>query len=435
MQGVIGVESELGQGTCFWFSLALQATESTAPARITDISGKRALVVDDNSTNRKILHHYLEHWGVTVNEIDNAPAALVELQAALQRGEPYDFLLSDLHMPGMDGLAFATAINQNPVIANTPRLLLSSGGLGSEAERLALGFAHSLLKPVRQTQLFDAITSALQTKVKTREDSPKVAVDITDYSQKRILVAEDNKINQKVILAMLAKFNCIPTLAENGQEALDLIAQQSYDLVLMDCQMPVMDGYEAVRTLRGRELTHNMARMPIVALTAHAAAEERDKCLTAGMDDFLTKPILRAELAKVLAHWLDVANVGRVISNAVNKSANTVASVGWNESAALKYFDNDPDLLVDMINLLLIEIPVKILDLENALKCNDVSALADAAHAINGMAGHFCADRLRVSAASLEESARYNNSADFELMTKEVIDAAVSLISELKQRE
>ncbi len=435
MQGSIGVESALGQGTCFWFSLPLQATDNIAPARVTDLSGKRALIVDDNATNRKILRHYLQHWDVAVSEEDNAPAALVELEAAIERGQAYDILLSDLHMPDMDGFALARAIGQNPAIAATPRLLLSSGGMGPEGERLTLGFSQSLLKPVRQSQLFEAICNTLQTTVKSVAEPAKLVESLPDYSQKRILVAEDNKVNQKVIIAMLGKFQCTPTLAENGQIALDLLTEQNYDLILMDCQMPVMDGYEAVRTLRGQELTDNTRRIPVVALTAHAAAGEREKCLSAGMDDFLSKPIARPELAKMLARWLgdstqndNTQDIKKVMIDT------TTPNACWDETAALKRLDDDQELLGDMIDLFLIETPAKILDLENALAQDDLATLADAAHAIKGMAGHFCADPLRTSAARLEDSARHNNVADLHLMTKVVTDAAFNLITALQQK-
>jgi len=435
MQGAIGMESALGQGTCFWFSLPLQPADSVAPTPLTDLSGKRALIVDDNDTNRKILHHYLQHWSVAVSEVDNAPAALVELEAAVKRGEAYDILLSDLHMPDMDGLELARAITHNPVIAATPRLLLSSGGMGFEADRLALGFAQSLLKPVRQAQLFDAIASALQAPVKKAVAPAKTVEGLPDYSSKCILVAEDNKVNQKVIMAMLGKFQCIPDLAENGQEALDRLAQQSYNLVLMDCQMPVMDGYEAVRILRGQELTHNAARIPVVALTAHAAASEREKCLSAGMDDFLSKPIARPELAKMLARWLGDPNPCEIMPDAKKDIADNAALACWDEAAALKRLDDDQELLGDMIDLFLTETPDRLRELEDALARDDLAALADAAHAIKGMAGHFCAEQLLIHAANLEHSARHGNPADFHLMTKTVADATASLISALQQTQ
>ncbi len=435
MHGNIGVESAIGQGTCFWFSLPLQPTISTALAPVEDLTGKRVLIVDDNATNRKILHHYLQHWGMVVGEKENASDGLVELEAAAHRGEAYDILLSDLHMPDMDGFDLARAITQNPAIANTPRLLLSSGGMGPEAERLALGFSQSLLKPVRQTQLFDAIIRALQVSVGDDTASLKAVSALLDYSHKRILVAEDNKVNQKVILGMLAKFGCKPALAENGQEALDLIAKQSYDLVLMDCQMPVMDGYEAVRTIRGQELMHNSSRIPVVALTAHASAGERDKCLSAGMDDFLSKPIVRSDLAKMLAHWLGNTSPSEQTQDIISEVSGKTTSTCWDEVAALKNLDNDQELLGEMIDLFLIETPARILDLEKALVQSNLVALADAAHAIKGMAGHFCASQLRVCSSTLEDSARQASATDFSLMIKEVTEAAVCLMTALQERK
>jgi signal transduction histidine kinase/DNA-binding response OmpR family regulator len=436
MQGSIGVESAIGQGTCFWFSLPLQATDSIPPARVVDLSGKRALIVDDNATNRKILHHYLQHWGVVVSEEDNAPAALIELEAAVKRGAAYDILLSDLHMPDMDGLALARAIAKNPAIAATPRLLLSSGGMGAEVDRLAMGFVQSLLKPVRQSQLFEAIANALQAPVQKVVDNTNPVEGLPDYHLKRILVAEDNKVNQKVILAMLGKFQNKPDLAENGQEALDLIQHQCYDLILMDCQMPVLDGYEAVRILRGQELAGNGTRIPVVALTAHAAVGEREKCLSAGMDDFLSKPISRPELAKTLARWLGDSAPSEGIHDRKEVLINVTPDIAcWDELAALKRLDDDLELLGEMIDLFLTEMPARILDLESALTHNDLAALADAAHAIKGMAGHFCADQLRSSAASLEDSARLGHSVDFLQMTKSVANATTSLVSALKQKQ
>ncbi|NOT83868.1 MAG: response regulator, partial [Methylococcaceae bacterium] len=394
MQGSIGLESALGQGSCFWFSLPLEPSNNHAPTLLTDLAGKRALLVDDNATNRKILDHYLQHWGVIVNELDNAPAALIELDAAFTRGEAYDFLLSDLHMPGMDGLDLARAINNNPSIAATPRLLLSSGGMETKAERLELGFAHSLLKPVRQTQLFEAIASALQTPVNKTILPAKAVAQLPNYSHKRLLVAEDQKINQKVIIAMLGKFQCVPDIAENGQEALNKLTQQRYDLVLMDCQMPVMDGYEATRTWRGTELTHNNARTPVIALTAHAATGAREDCLAAGMDDFLSKPITRPNLAMMLAHWLDASDLGEVAPTVKPTSADNIDHRNcWDKAETLDRLDGDQALLNRMIKIFINETPSRLTAIETALTSNDLNALAEIAHSLKGIGGLFCAQQ------------------------------------------
>ena len=375
---------------------------------------------------------------MVVSEADNAPPALLELEKAFNDHRAFDILLTDLHMPDMDGYSLARAITWNPAISAIPRLLLSSGSLGTEADRSKLGFAQTLLKPVRQAHLFDAIASALQAPGHKVAVPAKIQEDLLDYSGKRILVVEDNQVNQKVILAMLAKFHCMPDLAENGQEALDKLAQQTYDLVLMDCQMPVMDGYETTRILRGQELTQQSTRIPVVALTAHASSDEREKCLSAGMDDFLSKPIARPALAKMLARWLGETAQSEAEANQDETEVITDILAQfpiWDEAEALKRLEADCELLGDMIDVFLEDIPARLMDLEEASVHNDLSALADAAHAIKGMAGHFCAGQLINHAANLENSARNGQSADFQAMAKNVADAAASLINALAQKQ
>jgi PAS domain S-box-containing protein len=446
MNGSIGVESDLGQGTNFWFTLPLTPVDSEAPAPQANFNGKRALIVDDNATNRMILTHYLSSWGFTLSEADNGPAALLELEAAAQQNQPYDLLLSDMQMPDMDGFALASAIKEKPAIADTPRILLSSGGIGSESERIASGFAQSLLKPVRQSQLFDAIIAALQLPSQKAASVAPVKEALLDYSDKRVLVVEDNKVNQKVILAQLAKFQLKPDLANNGQEALDKMERQAYDLVFMDCQMPVMDGYEATRILRERE--GDKAHTPITALTAHASVGEREKCLSAGMDDYLSKPVTRADLAAALACWVGLPTASQPTPAVRDDAAENeipllakgeaengeVSTICWDESAALKRLDDDHDLLIEMIDLFLEEAPVQLTELKAALSRADFPALADAAHAIKGMSGHFSAEKIISLAVKLEHSARSGVDADFQSMVNELSLATMDLIDNLLQK-
>ncbi|PPK71484.1 PAS domain S-box-containing protein [Methylobacter tundripaludum] len=457
MNGHIGVESTAGQGSIFWFTLPLEPMASDVPVPQANFADKRALIVDDNATNRMIMNHYLSNWGFTLSEADSAPAALTELEAAALRNEPYDLLLSDMQMPDMDGFALARAIIANPAIADTPRILLSSGSIGSQAERIASGFAQSLLKPVRQTQLFDAIIDALQLPGRKTAGVAKAAEVLPDYSGNRVLVVEDNKVNQKVILSQLAKFQIRPDLANNGQAALERLERQTYDLVLMDCQMPVMDGYEATRTLREREITGacpersrggGKPHTPIAALTAHASTGEREKCLTAGMDDYLSKPVSRADLAIVLARWLVTPSHLTSASTPEDNGAEQglplakeqaensgISAACWNETSALERLDGDIDLLIEMIDLFLEEAPVSVAELSTALDKADLPALADAAHAIKGMAGHFCADQTISLAANLEHAARSGADTDFQAMIDDLTLATVRLIESLLQRK
>jgi len=204
---------------------------------------------------------------------------------------------------------------------------------------------------------------------------------------------------------------------------------------LMDCQMPVMDGYEAVRILRGQELTYNTARIPVIALTAHAAFGEREKCLAAGMDDFLSKPITRSELAIALKRWLGGHGPYEMMPHPKKTNPDNATIVCWDEAAALKRLDDDQELLNDMIDLFLSETPAKLLELEDALARDDLAAVADTAHALKGMAGHFCADQLHTCSANLEQSARHGNPGDFQQMVRNVVDAATSLINALRQKQ
>jgi PAS domain S-box-containing protein len=445
MNGSIGVESALGRGANFWFALPLTPVDTEVPVPQADFAGKRALIVDDNATNRMILTHYLSNWGFALTEADSGPTALIELEAASLRNEPYDLLLSDMQMPDMDGFALAHAISDKPAIADTPRILLSSGTIGLEAERIASGFSQSLLKPVRQSQLFDAIIAALQPSEQKAAPVAVVKEALLNYHGKRVLVVEDNKVNQKVILSQLAKFRLEPDLANNGQVALDMLEQQAYDLVLMDCQMPVMDGYEATRALREREIVAGrQARTPVTALTAHASAGEREKCLCAGMDDYLSKPASRADLAVVLLRWLGLPSDSAQAEPHGNDQDDSIAAVqsppqaepeGWDESAALKRLDDDRDLLAEMIDLFLEEAPVSVAELTVALSQGDLLALADAAHGIKGMAGHFCAEKIISLAVNLEHAARKGEDADFQLMADDLSQATLDLVEKLLLRK
>jgi len=442
MGGMIGVESEPEQGTCFWFSLNMAIVEHKNPeSQLLDLSDSRALIVDDNATNRTILEHYLTYWGMSVDSVDSGSAALSTLLAAQGQLEPYDIVLTDLHMPDMDGLDLARAIGAIPAIATTPRMLLSSGGLGDEAELKALGITFSMLKPVRQTQLYDAILSTLQLispEATVKENRSININDLSYYSSKRVLVAEDNLVNQKVILAMLAKFKIKPELAENGLIVLDLIEKQTYDLVLMDCQMPVMDGYEATRTIRGHELANaSLTHTPIVALTAHAASEAETTCLSSGMDGYLSKPLKRNKLAEVLKRWLGSESV----NNETEKPVDTIISpqakannASWNEVAALKFIDNDLELLNELIQIFVETIPEQLTTLNAALENYNLEDLANAAHTIKGMAGNFFAESATTLAAELEKSARANKETDLSVIAMQLSTAINLLISEFQQR-
>ncbi len=307
MGGSIGVNSILGTGSCFWFTLPITQTNTEDDNILRasyDLLGKRILIVDDNATNRSILNSYLTNWGLTVSETDNAGSALSQLQTSTLQGVRYDLILLDMQMPMMDGLTLAKCLKQIPGLATLPIILLSSDSRIEPTDYQDTCITQRLLKPVRHKQLYDAIIDALQLGANTNVDSPAPSINLPSYQHKKVLVVEDNKINQKVIVAKLSKFNIAPDVVENGLLALEKLELCSYDLVFMDCHMPIMDGYTASRELRLRETQQSLPHHTVIALTANALEGERQKCLAAGMDDYITKPIASKQLLDILIKYL-----------------------------------------------------------------------------------------------------------------------------------
>lgn len=317
------------------------------------------------------------------------------------------------------------------------------GGIIGVESALGLGARFWFTLPL--TPVENNIPAPLPSSGRKPAPAAKMEESLPDYSDRQVLVVEDDAINQTIIASQLAKFQIKPDVVNNGQLALDRLQHKFYDLVLMDCQMPVMDGYETTRILRGREIAAgNARRVSVVALTAHAATGEREKCLAAGMDDYLAKPVTRADLAKVLPHWLGEPCTRKAVSTPADsrrsKTSGAVAATSpaetfWDEAATLKQLDNDADLLAEMIGLFINEAPRQVAELHDAINRSDLAALADAAHAIKGMAEHFHAETTISLALKLEHAARNAERADFQLMTNDLSNAIMRMIENLLHRE
>ncbi len=286
MGGRIGVSSRPGEGSTFWFTIRFAVVQNSE-ASDQQLSGKRLLVVDDNATNRRVLELQLERQGCLVRLAQDAAEALAYLHESGRGGEPFDAVLTDQCMPEMDGVELARAIRSTPEFQNVPILLLSSRGEGRE-EMGNLGISGILLKPVREVQLIRALRALLTSNALSGQRiSPTARQDVKAGG--RILVAEDNPVNQRVVALMLKKLGYSPEVVANGAEAVHALRLANYTAVLMDCHMPEMDGFEATQIIR--RTAGESAATPIIALTANAFPGEREKCIAAGMNDYLAKPL------------------------------------------------------------------------------------------------------------------------------------------------
>ncbi|MBI3450257.1 MAG: response regulator [Acidobacteria bacterium] len=314
MGGTVGVGSEPGVGSTFWFTVDLAprppAPRPSAPAP--DLQGLRVLGVDDSETNRTIMRAQLRGAGLDPDLADGGQRAIEMLRLAAFKGRPYRLAILDMQMPEMDGLALARAIKGDPMLERTPLILLTSlarRGMASEAREA--GIAGFLTKPVRQAQLEACIVSVLKLAAAPADPAAPAAPLVTRHqlaeeearSRPRILIAEDNLINQKVAVRLLEKLGCRADVVGDGAAAVAAVSGADYDLVFMDCQMPVMDGYHAAGEIR--RLPGSSRSIPIVAMTANAMEGDREKCLAAGMDDYIAKPVVAGELRRVLEAWVE----------------------------------------------------------------------------------------------------------------------------------
>ena len=303
MGGDIRVSSESGKGSVFSFTARFQKQPPQLLGVRRDLAGVRVLIVDDNAASREILNLHARDWGMIATQAVSGPEALQLLHAS---AVPYDLALVDMKMPGMDGLALAKAIKSNPALAATHLVLLTSLGFRLEpAAMKAVGIDACVLKPVKEARLYDRLIEIMTQPAgalapEVRAPVPTLPADETPVAfAGRILLAEDNVINQKVVLGLLRKLGTTAHVCGNGHEVLAELERKPYDIILMDCQMPGLDGYETARRLRAAG-----SEIPIIAVTAHALPGENEKCRTAGMNDYLSKPLRLEVLREMLARWL-----------------------------------------------------------------------------------------------------------------------------------
>ena len=404
MGGKIWVESTEGKGSKFHFTVKISQAAGqqnlVTSALPSELQGQAVLVVDDNEANRLIIHKMTAGWGMKPVSVKGGEEALAVMEAARQRRDPFRVIVIDARMPGMDGFQLAEKIKHKSELAQAIILMLTSAGQPGEAARCnELGISAYLLKPLLKADLLAALlrvlghggqetAAALVTRHTLRESSQKL----------HVLVAEDNRVNQTLMVRVLQKMGHSSVVASNGREALSLAFSQKFDVVFMDVQMPEMDGLAATVAIRKAEKSSG-SHLPIFAMTAHAMKGDRESCLQAGMDGYLAKPVRFSDLEQTLATLSNVKTS--------DKEASSV-SFSWNRTEALERLGGDEDLLRELCQIFLEESPKTLRNLRQALAEGDAGAVMRAAHSLKGEVGYLGAGVASQAARKLEDMGREN---------------------------
>lgn len=402
MGGKIGVKSQQGRGSTFWFTLALPLVpDAPTQSKASTLAGVRVLFVDDHPTNRRVLEEQLLQRGMRAHGVATAAQALTAMRDAIANHEPYPIVLLDHQLPDLDGASLGMALKQDPAFRDTLLVLLSSLSHSSEADRFAqAGFSAFLCKPVQQDLLIDTLEALYRAKKNGKAAPFLTAASFSEphpvpdqaalpFSGRHILVTDDNIVNVAVVVHMLEKLGCKTDVASNGLKAVAMHGAQRYDLILMDCQMPELDGYQATARIRAQEAARD--RTPVIALTAHALQGEREKCLAAGMDDYLSKPIRPAALQEMLSRWLQPGQP-------VHQSADmTTASDELKEMQEVF-----GEAFAHIVAAFVVDTPRRIGALREAALRRDIAELGAVAHALGGSTASIGASALALMCKELE---------------------------------
>jgi len=416
MGGSLHVESKPGSGSTFWFTCGFEkiegsAAESAAGLPVGALQGVRALIVESSAINRGILRSQVSNWGITQRVAETADHAIELLVQGTARGVPFDMVILDLGLPGSGMLDLARSIRKNPGIAKLHIVMLAPvGNHGLVREARAAGIDACLVKPVRQSALYECLVGTMTGKTELIEAAATVSGHQSAVDAKTrgtILLVEDNLINQAVALGMLNKLQGYSvTVAGNGVEALDSHARHPFDLILMDCHMPEMDGYAATRRIREAERASHGRRVPIIALTANAMAQDREDCLNAGMDDHLSKPFTKNTLFEMVRRWMpETAAAPETAAESTGRLAGNVAGIldqdVLNQLRELQDAD-DPDLLSRVMQIYLVESPKLVDRIRHAAQAGDAMEMSRCAHSLKSSSANVGATGLAALCAQLQ---------------------------------
>ena len=416
MGGRIGVASSPGEGSTFWFTATFQRDQREEPSRRTALAGTRVLLFDSNELNRLVLRRHLMSSSVDVEEVSSVDDALAALRRGASEPRPFDAIVLEMQLDATDGISVARTIHADPLIQKTPIVLVTAiGRRKSDIDFFkAEGINTFVMKPVRRAQLASALAQVIT--IGERDAGEAGLPVLQEEAQRKILIVEDNVINQKVALGQLKVLGYEAEVVSNGTDAIEAIRTRAYDLVLLDCQMPDIDGYDVARTIR--KLGNGMRRVPIVAMTAHTMDGEREKCLAAGMDDYLAKPVSTQRLSAVLVRWLGTRE----------------EVVDREKIAGLQHLArSNPMFMRDITGLFREDAVLRIHELRDSAARSDPGTLMRAAHALKSSSGNIGASRMYSLCATIEQSARQGNLTGVTEMVDQLaveLDRALKALSE-----
>ncbi len=452
MGGNIGVTSTDGKGSTFWCTTLFdkQPVQSVSQDTQSDLKNRRVLIVDDNESHRMILHHFLSGWGIQDDRAENAQRAVELVEAAATSGRPYDVAVLDMMMPDQDGLALAKMLRAHPAGRNLRLLLLTSLVQKGQADQAKqAGIDVYLTKPVRHDQLYDGLCRALGfARVPAERSSGDGGSPPTGIRPAHVLVVEDNPVNQKLTAKLLERMGYDVAVADGGREALTALDGARYDAVLMDCQMPVMDGFETTAAIRAREQagerTHHATHIPIIAVTANAMPGDRERCLAAGMDDYLSKPVKSEELQAALLRWLPVTESSSTPTAArpaaiQHGTGRPLSPPSFRQLPAfdpVTLLDNiggDEEFLRQLLGMFLGRSAGMVQRITTAVETGEAPALEQAAHLLKGTAGNLCARTVSLLASQLEAMGKAGQVQDAGRMIEPLRQAVAHLTRDIEQ--